>query len=532
MRDSPSIEPSEPKFDAFLSYNRADRPVVRRIQRFLESYRPPNWSRRLRVYLDETDMRGGSLSDNLSEALADSRALVVCWSDKAASSPWVTTEISRFRDLGRGSRIVVMHVAGAGPTVRHSAFAGLEPLEHDLRNGWRTWVLTPKAKLELLRLLAFLTDVDLRALRNWARRRTLQNILVASGVAILPMVGVLSLRLPTWDPLSWSHDDQPIEPIACEVVDGKLWVATWSEAAGEHSGTRVYFVMYPDVLTDPKSDVERPQYFKLPKRALPPAMVSKDLINNVREVFDETGVSDQLAQLVRPDVARYAQPNPDQFVYIQPFGEPDEQEVQYAAIDRIPTPETTGTFIVVHQRGGQPRVSINTHLSPPRWRERTANNQRLASPARGMSVLWQQNGEIWIGVPGERDNAGGLWHSPDAGKTWQRIERFFSVTSMDLRLASNGREETVVVAEQSFRKPRDTEFRQGSSRIEERMSDGKWIPSDAPPHGSDSEIEICGTLPDGTLHVRVDRQVYQQRSQSLYRRVLDVFRSSHSQSDQ
>jgi hypothetical protein len=274
--------------------------------------------------------------------------------------------------------------------------------------------------------------------------------------------------------------------------------------------------------------VERPQYFALPKRALPSTMVSENLKNNVTGVLEENGVTEQLARLVRPDVARFAQPSPDQFVYIRPFGEPDEQDVRYAAIDRVPTPETTGTFIVVREKGSQPRVSSNSHLSPPRWRERTADTQLRTSPARGMSVVWQRNGEIWIGVPGERDNAGGLWHSPDAGKMWQRIEGFFNVTSIDLRLAPNGGGETVVVAEQSFKRLRDTEFYPGSSRVEERTSDGKWIPSDAPPHGSDSEIEICGTLPDGTLHVRVDRQVYQQRSRPLYRWVIDVFRFSHS----
>ncbi len=286
---------------------------------------------------------------------------------------------------------------------------------------------------------------------------------------------------------------------------------------------------YPDVLSDPNKAVERPQYFTLPKRALPSTMVSQDLITNVRRVLDENGVTNQLAQLVRPDVARFAQPSPDRLVYIQPFGEPDEQDVRHAVVDRVPTPETTGTFIVVHEKGSQLRVSIDSHLSPPRWRERTADRQRRTSPARGMSVVWQRNGEIWIGVPGERDNAGGLWHSPDAGKTWKRIEGFFNVTSINLRLAPNGEEETIIVAEQSFKRLRDTEFFPGSSRVEERTSDGKWIPSDAPPHGSDSEIEICGTLPDGTLHMRVDRRVYQRHSRPLYRWVIDVFRPFHSQ---
>src|SRR5690242_7794726 len=101
---------ADAKFDAFLTYNRGDRRVVRRIQRFLESYRRPNQSRHLSVYLDHTDMRGGSLPDNLRQALAESRALVVCWSDHAAASSWVKQEIAEFRRLGREREIAVVHV--------------------------------------------------------------------------------------------------------------------------------------------------------------------------------------------------------------------------------------------------------------------------------------------------------------------------------------------------------------------------------------------------------------------------------------
>jgi len=527
MPDSPSIESSEPKFDAFLSYNSADRPVVRRIQRFLESYRPPNRPRRLRVYLDETDMRGGSLPENLSQALADSRALVVCWSDKAAGSPWVKTEIVDFRNLGQESRIAVVHVGGAGPTVEHEAFTGLKPVEHDLRRGWRAGVLTPTGRLELLRLIAFLTDVDMRVLRNWARRRALRNAAVALAVATLPVGGVMSLRLSHWDPVSLSHYDQPIEPIACEVVAGKLWVASWYEAAGEVSGARAYFVTYPDVLTNPTKQIARPTSFALPKRALPRTMVSRDLWNRVKTVVEKSGATDWLARHPRwEDAARVVEPHPGHLVFILPIarGEPDEQELRWAAMDRLPIPETDGTLLVVHENGSSPRVSTVSDLSPPLWRDRTADKPSRTSPARGMSVVWQQNGEIWIGVPGERGIAGGLWHSSDAGESWQRVDGFFSVTSIDLRVARNG-EETVMVAEEHFKRVSGTEFIEGSSRVVQRAPDGNWTRSDAPPYGPNSEVEICGTLPDGTRHVRVDKQIYRQSSRPLYRFVVDVIGS-------
>jgi len=78
-----------------------------------------------------------------------------------------------------------------------------------------------------------------------------------------------------------------------------------------------------------------------------------------------------------------------------------------------------------------------------------------------------------------------------------------------------------MVAEEKFRRVSGTEFVEGSSRVVERAPDGKWIQSDAPPYGTDSEIEICGALLDGTLEVRVDKQIYQQSSRPLFQLVLD-----------
>jgi hypothetical protein len=162
-----------------------------------------------------------------------------------------------------------------------------------------------------------------------------------------------------------------------------------------------------------------------------------------------------------------------------------------------------------------------TDLSPPRWRDRTADRQRRTSPAHGISVVWQQNGEIWLGVRGERGIAGGLWHSSDTGQSWQRVPDFFSVSSLDLRVAPDGGQERVMVAEQSFKRLHETELSPGPSRVVERAADGTWTRISALPYREDSEIEICGTLLDGTLYVRVDQQIYQQRSRPLYRVVVD-----------
>jgi hypothetical protein len=521
---SVSLDSFEPKYDAFLSYSSVNRSLVRRIQRFLESYRPPNRAHRLRIYLDQTDMRGGSLPENISTALADSGALVVCWSENAAASEWVRDEISEFRRLGRETRIAIAHVARTAGRPKNAVFAGIEPLEHDLRKAWRAWFLTPRAKLELLRLIAFLTNVEMRSLRNWARRRLLRNLLLGFAVALLPLGAVLSFPLPHWHLLPLASKDPPIEPLACEVVDGKLWVATWSESAGEVSGARAFFVTYPDVLAKPEKRVERQRFFELRKRALPLSLIPQGLASHVRSVLDASGVNSRLEEISPREPPRIAQPGPGRFLLIQPIAraQPTAEELKWAAMDRLPIAETAGSIVVVYEQGSAPQASNVTDLSPMRWRERTPDNKRRTSPARGISVLWQDSGELWIGVPGEGEITGGLWHSSDRGSTWRRVDGFFNVTSLSLRPASGRGSETVLVAEQSFKRLHGTEFVQGSSRLVERNSDGAWIPSAAPPFDAASEIEICGDTPNGTLYVRVNNQVYERQSRPLYRAMMEA----------
>jgi hypothetical protein len=67
-------------YDAFLSYSSSDAARVRRVQRFLETYKDRNSGKKLRVFLDQTDIRGGSLRPEIESALSSSRFLIVCCS--------------------------------------------------------------------------------------------------------------------------------------------------------------------------------------------------------------------------------------------------------------------------------------------------------------------------------------------------------------------------------------------------------------------------------------------------------------------
>jgi hypothetical protein len=521
MPESPSAESTALQYDAFLSYSRADGAAVRRIQRFLESYRPPGRNTRLKVYLDETDMRGGSLPENLTAALSQSRALVVCWSDNAARSQWVNAEIAEFRKLGRPKDIAVVHVAGDGPTVRHEAFAGLAPIEHDLRHGWLGWFLKPKARIELLRLIAFLTNVEMRVLHNWARRRRLRTASIGVAAALLPVVGVLSVTQTHWEPLILSYQENRIEAVSCEVVDDKLWAAAWYREVGECSGACAYFVTFADAAKH-SSDGNRSRLFPLARRALPEPQVSPQVMNSFRRRVNESGPVEGLDPNIRTDTARIAQPRPGHFVSVLPILLTEEEHAQAiaaSAVDRMAPPESNGSFIVIYKVGAKPKLKRVTSLSPPAWKKFTADKQET-SPARAISVIWQSNDEIWIGVAGERGVPGGLWHSSDGGGDWKIVDGFTSVTSLDLAASPNGGE-TLLVAEERFERVQGEGSAPGKVRMVERAAGNSWPDSSAPPFGSNSEIEICGTLPDGSFHVRVDGTIYQKSSRPLLRTVLD-----------
>jgi hypothetical protein len=524
MPESPSANSTALQFDAFLSYSRADGAAVRRIQRFLESYRPPGRSSGLKVYLDQTDMRGGSLPENLTTAIGQSRALVVCWSDNAARSQWVNAEIAAFRKLGRPGDIAVMHVAGDGPTVTHEAFAGLTPIEHDLRDGWLGWFLKSRAKIELLRLIAFLTNVEMRVLHNWARQRQLRNVAIGAAVALLPVIGVLSITQPHWESVATNltYDDAPAQPLACEVVDDKLWVAAWSESAEDNcSGTCDFFVAYPDVFGQPAEAVEQGRTFRLAKRALPEPLVDQHDLGRIMASLNENGLTAELAKEILAGPPRIAQPRPGWFVFIQPIALPEPDPNAPPVSSKLSEPETGGALVATGRKDSTPTLTKVESLSPPLWKERISNTQK-SSPASAISVVWQGNDEIWIGVTGERKAPGGLWHSPDGGGSWEKVKDFVSVTSLDLVTSPDGKE-TLLVAEDNFMHLVNTSNVPGSARVMERADDDRWVPADAPPHGSDSKIEICGTLPDGSLTIRVDGRIYQKSSRSLLRSVLEGF---------
>jgi|GEM_PF-5251282 len=83
------------RYDVFLSYSRAD---TERVRPLLEGLRKRGYS----VFFDVQSIEPGSVWKNrLERAIRSSRTLILCWSDEARSSDYITFEYSRAESLGK-----------------------------------------------------------------------------------------------------------------------------------------------------------------------------------------------------------------------------------------------------------------------------------------------------------------------------------------------------------------------------------------------------------------------------------------------
>lgn len=206
------------KYTAFISYSAQDRGLGQRFHTALERFRVP---RALRgrvsqfgrigkgigpIFRDRTDLASHeSLSDALTEALADSRYLVVLCSPSSAASRWVNEEIREFRRLGRADRVIPVLVGGepdvfAADTRPSGAFPpaliadldpGAEPFAPDLRES-HARDSGDGFEMGLLKVLARMLDVPLSELtqRHFeAERRKRRLALAVAGVMAVLAVG-------------------------------------------------------------------------------------------------------------------------------------------------------------------------------------------------------------------------------------------------------------------------------------------------------------------------------------------------------
>jgi hypothetical protein len=243
------------KNDVFISYAKANRGVARRVQAFLQRFQT-DAGRRLSVYLDETHIRGGDLTVELTTALSSSAALVVICSNAAAASTWVQREIEAFQRRDR-PRIALVLAADEPASAIPALLRSNEIRFHDIRQGAIAGIWRNAARLELVRLVAWLTGADLSTLVNWERRRLLKVSAAAVG----------ALVLPTGAAYWYADRNRPVEApeIAIDVV------LSWIDEDGVGKGLKIDEAMLASITLNldvlPKSLAGASRQWKWPTNA-------------------------------------------------------------------------------------------------------------------------------------------------------------------------------------------------------------------------------------------------------------------------
>jgi hypothetical protein len=505
-------EPPAQRYDAFLSYASPDRRRARRIHRFLERWTSRHDSRRLRVFFDETDIRGGRLDEELRGAVTDARTLIVCHSPASADSMWVAQEIAAFLAKPKANRLAVAVVAGTGDAeaVGRRVIPGAEVRVHDLRRGWRLAWLGLGVELELLRLLAYVADVDFRTLRNWHLRRTIVHLGLVTLAAFAPLWLLLQWPVDQWQALDLRTPRGPIFAICAEVHNGAVWTASWFRAQ-RPQGWDDKLRYIADSLAAEKREVfddDAPRSRLTPIERLP-----FDVRRRLPPI-DPTTVTDRPAAKLR----FASELEPGRFVVVVPLELTDDERSQ-AADDAVdfgkPIPEAWGSLVLTSDQG-----KVETALIEglrPSWARR-GENPRLIPPSRGAPVRWGPDGELWLGFHGsEGSESAGLWHRPRGSHEWTREPGFVNPFSIELDV-QDGRTVGVTVAEQHRDVWSGAMLQPHPTRVMTRLlDDTQWRAAPTmPPYGTRSEVELVGTL-DGARLVRVDERIFRHHRVALWR---------------
>lgn len=110
------------KFDAFISYRHCepDRIIAQKLHSMLESYKPPRelakkfgTSKSIRVFRDRDELpTSSSLSDDIQQALENSRCLIIICSTRTPASQWITREVQSFMELHGTDNILPILIEG------------------------------------------------------------------------------------------------------------------------------------------------------------------------------------------------------------------------------------------------------------------------------------------------------------------------------------------------------------------------------------------------------------------------------------
>jgi tetratricopeptide (TPR) repeat protein len=212
------------KYVAFLSYSHRDQEFGEAVHRELENYRIPADlvgkagfhgaipSKLRPIFRDRFDLEAGpSLRDQVTEAIANSQAMVVICSPASARSPYVNEEIRQFKALGRAHRIYPIIIDGEPGDPEHECFP--PALRHvvDADGNITAFLEEPIAadarehadgkELARTKIISGLLGVDLDRLRRREaedqRRQKRFWIGLSSGMALLA-VAALAAFVVAW----------------------------------------------------------------------------------------------------------------------------------------------------------------------------------------------------------------------------------------------------------------------------------------------------------------------------------------------
>ena len=192
-------------FDAFISYSHKDAAWGTWLQRKLENWNIPSdirkasgcGSKHLKVFRDQTDLAGVELQESIRRELRNSRFLVVICSPNSAASPWVSAEISYFKQLGRALHIIPFIVEGEPETDKEE----IECYSEELRNvpDWHFLganIQELGKQKALLRVISIILNVRFNRLVDRDRQRRVFRTSAIGSVtaAVLIVTSVLLIR--------------------------------------------------------------------------------------------------------------------------------------------------------------------------------------------------------------------------------------------------------------------------------------------------------------------------------------------------
>lgn len=291
------------KYHAFISYKREDEKWAKWVQKQLECYKIPQQVRQqntglsqsLRpVFRDATHLDGSTLLSSITDALENSKYLIVICSPQARKSVWVDREVNFFIRNGKEKFIIPLVVDGEP----HSQNPDLECLPESIR------VLTSERELlcirlsetgregTIVRIVSRITNISFAEL--WQRYRREQKRKTYLKMAILSVTLVIAVCLA----IVFHHQKQEIEAQNWELMKSQsIITATLAERMAESGDCFTASMMAMNALPRDLDKPDRP-YTPQAERALRTALCTRGGMFNGHMLETNVAIFNKKADVV------------------------------------------------------------------------------------------------------------------------------------------------------------------------------------------------------------------------------------------